>query len=700
MELIRETAKVGDLEIHFETGKLAKQTNAVVVTLGETSVLVTAAIGKEPKAVDFLPLTVEFRESNAAAGKIPGGYFRREGRPTERDILTCRVIDRPIRPLFPKAFRHEVQVIASPLANDKQNEPDVLALCGASAALMIGESPWDGPAAGIRVGRVNGKFVAFPTWEQQKRSDMNVIVACTADAIVMVEAGADQVPEADILDALWFAKDATVEIIEAQRRLAARVQKPKIPFVAKTIDPAIVAAVREIGITALRDALAISGKHARHTALKAVKAELAASLASQFPEQGADVATALDKLEVKLVREATVQGVRVDGRGLKDIRDLYIEMHPYDRPHGSAIFQRGETQAFVTTTLGTERDSLRLDTIRGDEVANFMLHYNFPPFCVGEVRALRGLARREVGHGALAQRAIAAIVPNDPNFPYTIRVVSDTLESNGSSSMAAVCGGCLALMDAGVPIKAPVAGVAMGLIQEGDRIAILSDILGDEDHLGDMDFKCCGSREGITALQMDMKVKGLTREIMSQALEQAREGRIHILDKMLAAIPAPRPDISKYAPRIVTIHVKLDKIRSIIGPGGKVIRGIQEQTGVVVNVDDTGRVTLASSDARAIERAKQIIETLTFEAEVGRCYSGVVKRIVDFGAFVEIMPGTDGLVHISELDDRKVDVVTDVVNEGDDVVVVVLEIDELGRVRLSRRKAFGVDPDEVLNLRA
>ncbi len=699
MEVIREVAQVGDRQIVFETGKLAKQANTVVVSLGETVVLVAVTISREPKDLPFMPLTVEYRDASAAAGKIPGGYFKREGRPTEKEILTCRLTDRPIRPMFPKNYRHETQVIGQVLSNDLQNEPDVLNMSAASAALAISSAPWAGPIAGIRVARVDGKLIAFPTFDEVAESDLNLVVACSHDAIIMVEAGAKQVPEAEMIDALMFAKQMSLPLVEAQQRLVARAGKPKLEWTEPSVDQGFRSMVMDKARAPMADALQIVGKHARHERVSAIRAAIVAELLVEHAGRGGEINSALDKLEKVIVRQATIAGRRVDGRGPADIRPLYMEVHPYDRPHGSALFQRGETQALATTTLGTERDAQRLDTIRGDVHNTFLLHYNFPPFCVGEARPMRGTSRREIGHGALAQRAIEVILPDLESFPYTIRVVSDTFESNGSSSMAAVCGGCLSLMDAGVPILAPVAGIAMGLIQEGTDIAILSDILGDEDHLGDMDFKCCGSAKGITALQMDIKVQGLTRDILERALEQARVGRLHILAAMLEKLPEPRKDISRYAPRVETIYVKVDKIRSIIGPGGKIIRGITEQTGVIININDDGRVTLASPSMSAIQKAKAIIEGLTFEAEPGQYYSGVVKRIVDFGAFVEIMPGTDGLVHISELENRRVDRVADVVSEGDDVVVKVINIDDTGRIRLSRKQAFGVDPDEVLNLR-
>jgi polyribonucleotide nucleotidyltransferase len=699
MEVIREVANIGGREITLETGKIAKQANTVLVTLGETTVLVAMTMSREPKDLPFLPLTVEFRDATAAAGKIPGGYFKREGRPTEREILTCRLTDRPIRPLFPKSYRFDTQVIGQVLSNDLQNEPDVLAMTGASAALMISPAPWAGPIAGIRVGRIDGKLIAFPTFDEIARSDLNLIVACSRDAIVMVEAGANQMPESEMIDALMFAKEQSLPLVEAQERLQKRAGKAKIEFVEPAIDEEFRSMVMDKARGAMTEALAIIGKHDRHEAIGEVKAKLIAELGEVGVTRREEISAAISKLEKTIVRKATVNGRRIDGRKPTDIRSIYIEVHPFERPHGSTLFQRGETQAITTTTLGTERDAQRLDTIRGDVNNTFLLHYNFPPYCVGEARPMRGTSRREIGHGALAQRALEAVLPDSETFPYTIRIVSDTTESNGSSSMAAVCGGCLSMMDAGVPIVAPVAGIAMGLIQEGDDIAVLSDILGDEDHLGDMDFKCCGTKDGITALQMDIKIHGLTRQILETALDQARAGRLHILAAMLEQLPEPRAEISRYAPRVETVWVKVDKIRSIIGPGGKVIRGISEQTGVVINVNDDGRVTLASPDQRAIERAKAIIEGLTFEAEPGQYYNGVVRRIVDFGCFVEIMPGTDGLVHISELENRRVDNVGDVVAEGDDVVVKVVNIDDQGRIRLSRKQAFGVDPDEVLNLR-
>ena len=700
MNVITESCSIGEVEISIETGKLAKQANSVVIRCGETTVLVTAVSQKEPKDLPFLPLTVEYREYNAAAGKIPGGYFKREGRLTDQETLTCRFIDRPIRPLFPKSYRNDTQVIGTVLSHDKVHEPDVLTITAASAALMISEVPWAGPIAGVRVARVQGKFVAFPSWDQIKIADIVIVVAVSRDAITMVEGGADQASESDMIDALMFAKEAAAPLIALQDRLRERAGKPKRAHIEPTVDLDFRGAVIAAAEPGLSAAFAIISKAERRAAIDTTVKAVTDKFLASHPARKGEIESAISKLEKKIVRSRVIrEGKRIDGRGPRDIRPIYIEAHPLARPHGSALFQRGETQAIVTTTLGTEQDVQRLDTIRGDVHRHFMLHYNFAPFCTGEAKPLRGQSRREIGHGALAERALRYVLPPHEKFPYMMRIVSETLESNGSSSMAAVCGGCLSLMDAGVPIKAPVAGIAMGLMQEGSEIAILSDILGDEDHLGDMDFKVTGTRTGITALQMDIKVEGLTREILTAALDQAREGRLHILAKMLEVLPEPRADTSKYAPRIVTVQIKVDKIRDIIGPGGKTIRAIIEQTGCAINVDDTGRVSIASDDPARIAKAKAIIEGLTAEAEVGAVYHGVVKRIVDFGAFVEILPGTDGLVHISELDDRRVEKVTDILQEGDEVVVKVLNVDQTGKIRLSRRAAFGVDPSEVQNLR-
>ncbi|MFO0636765.1 MAG: polyribonucleotide nucleotidyltransferase [Nannocystaceae bacterium] len=700
MNIVTESCQVGDVRISIETGRMAKQANSVVVTLGDTAVLVTAVSSQEPKLLPFLPLTVEYRENAFAGGKIPGGYFKREGRPTEAETLTCRVIDRPVRPLFPKGYRCDTQIIGHVLSHDRVHEPDVLAITGASAALTISDAPWAGPIAGIRVARVGGQFVAFPTWEQMGKADILLVVGVSRDAIVMVEGGGEQVPESAMIDALMFAREAAAPLIALQDRLRERAGKAKRSWAPPAVDEAFLAEVMKYAEPKMKPALSIKGKHERRDTVAAIEKETREKFLASHPDRGEEIATALAKLEKKIVRKNVIDThVRIDGRGLTDVRPLHIEVHPFERPHGSAIFQRGETQAYATCTLGTEYDAQRLDTLRGDVKRTFMLHYNFPPYSTGEAKPMRGSSRREVGHGALAERALKWVVPDAKEFPYVVRVVSDTMESNGSSSMASVCGGCLAMMDAGVPIKAPVAGIAMGLMQDGDKIAVLTDILGDEDHLGDMDFKVTGTATGITALQMDIKVEGLTRKILEDALEQARKARLHILDAMLQTLPAPRADISRYAPRIVTVQVKVDRIRDIIGPGGKMIRAIIEQTGAQINIDDHGLVTIASESIESIEKAKRIIDGITAEAEIGAYYQGVVTRTTDFGAFVEILPGTDGLVHISELENRRVQAVTDVIKEGDEVVVKVLNIDPTGKIRLSRKAAFGVDPSEVLNMR-
>ena len=572
---------------------------------------------------------------------------------------------------------------------------------GASAALTISDAHWEGPIAGVRVARIGGQFVAFPTWEQMAAADTLLVVGVSKDAIVMVEGGGEQVPEAAMIDALMFAKDAARPLIELQDRLRERAGKPKRAWAPPSVDEAFMAEVMAFAEPRMKPALSIKGKHERRDTVAAIEKETHEKFLAAHPTRGDEIANALAKLEKKIVRKSVIDThVRIDGRGLEDVRPLHIEVHPFERPHGSAIFQRGETQAYATCTLGTEYDAQRLDTLRGDVKRTFMLHYNFPPYSTGEAKPMRGSSRREVGHGALAERALKWVVPDAKVFPYVVRVVSDTMESNGSSSMASVCGGCLAMMDAGVPIKAPVAGIAMGLMQEGDKIAVLTDILGDEDHLGDMDFKVTGTATGITALQMDIKVQGLTRKILEDALEQARKARLHILNAMLEVLPTHRSDISRYAPRIVTVQVKVDRIRDIIGPGGKMIRAITEQSGAQINVDDSGRVSISSSSMESIDKARRLIEGLTAEAEIGAYYQGMVTRVADFGAFVEILPGTDGLVHISELENHRVNNVSDVLHEGDEVVVKVLNIDQTGRIRLSRKAAFGVDPSEVQNMRA
>jgi polyribonucleotide nucleotidyltransferase len=674
-----------------ETGKVAKQAGgAAWIEYGETVVLVTATASRSPReGVDFLPLTCDYQEKTFAAGKIPGGFFKREGRPAEKEILTSRLLDRPIRPLFPKGWNCEIQVIATVLSHDKENDPDIVAMLGSSVALTLSDIPFAGPIAAVRMGRVGGKLVVNPTTSQLPDSDLNLIVAAGKDAIVMVEGGARILPEDVVLEALFGAHQAVQPLIALQEELQRKVGKPKRTVVPPASDEALAAQVKEFATAKLKAALAKSVKQERYAALDAVGDETVGHFGAGDSERAKLVSSLVAKVTKNVVREQIItERKRLDGRGLADIRQITCEIDVLPRTHGSAIFTRGETQALVTTTLGTSSDEQKIDALIGEHYKKFMLHYNFPPYSTGEAKFLRGPGRREIGHGALAERSILPVLPDEADFPYTIRVVSEVLESNGSSSMASVCGGSLSLMQAGVPIKAPVAGVAMGLIKEGDQVRVLSDILGDEDHLGDMDFKVTGTRDGITAVQMDIKIGGVNREVMSQALEQARQGRLHILEKMAAAIDKPRGELSSHAPRIVTIKIKTDRIRDLIGPGGKTIRGIVEQTGCKIDVSDDGTVLVASSDGVAMQKALDHIRGLTAEAEVGKIYRGTVRRVVDFGAFVEIMPGTDGLVHISQLANERVRQVTDVVREGDVIDVKVLEVDRSGKIRLSRKEAL------------
>jgi polyribonucleotide nucleotidyltransferase len=701
---VREGVSFGNKELTIETGRMAKQADgAVVIRYGDTMVLVTAVASTAVRpGVDFMPLTVDYLEKTSAAGRIPGGYFKREGRMTEVEVLTSRLIDRPSRPLFPKGWRFDTQVIAMVVSTDRENASDVLAMTGASCALLISDVPWAGPYAGVRVGRVDGNFVVNPTFAQREQADLDLVVAASRDAIVMVEGGAGEVAEDVIVDALMFAHEAAQPLIDLQEKLRAAVGKPKREFVPPTKDPAIVERVAALAGQKIQAAMAIREKHERYGALDAAGAETLKALEGEFPDRAPEIGEAFESAKKKHLRELVLDtGRRIDGRATNDIRTITCEVGVLPRTHGSSLFTRGETQALVTTTLGTSQDAQHIEGITGDIEKRFMLHYNFPPFSTGETKPLRGASRRETGHGHLAERALARILPLEKDFPYTIRIVSEILESNGSSSMASVCGGTLSLMDGGVPIKTPVAGIAMGLIKEGERVAVLSDILGDEDHLGDMDFKICGSKAGVTAVQMDIKIQGLTREILDTALRQAREGRMFILGKMAEALAAPREDLSRYAPRIHTLRVKPDQIREIIGPGGKTIRGITAQTGVSIEVEDDGTVHIASPDGIAVKKAIDIIKGLTTEPEVGEFYMGVVKRIAEFGAFVEILPGTDGLVHISELDEKRVREVKDVCKEGDEMLVKVIGIDRAsGKIRLSRRETLGKTPDVVHNFRA
>jgi polyribonucleotide nucleotidyltransferase len=700
---VREGVIFGGKELTIETGRMAKQADgAVVVRYGDTMVLVTAVAASSIRpGVDFMPLTVDYLEKTSAAGRIPGGYFKREGRMTEVEVLTSRLIDRPSRPLFPKGWRFDTQVIAMVVSTDRENASDVLAMVGASCALHISDVPWDGPYAGVRVGRVDGQFVVNPTFAQRATADLDLVVAANRDAIVMVEGSCAEVSEDVIVDALMFAHKEAQALIDLQEKLRAAVGRPKRAFTPPEKDPAIVARVAEVAGQKISAAMGIRDKHERYGALDAAGAQTVEALTPEFPERAPEIKEAYESAKKKHLRELVLDTkFRIDGRGTSDIRNITCEVGVLPRPHGSSLFTRGETQALVTVTLGTSQDTQHIEGIIGDIEKRFLLHYNFPPFSTGETKPLRGASRRETGHGHLAERALARILPDEKSFPYVVRIVSEILESNGSSSMASVCGGTLSLMDAGVPIKTPVAGIAMGLIKEGDRIAVLSDILGDEDHLGDMDFKICGTKTGVTAVQMDIKIDGLTREILDTALRQAKDGRFHILGKMAEALAAPREEMSPYAPRIHTLRVKPDQIREIIGPGGKTIRGITAQTGVAIEVEDDGTVHIASPDGIAVKKAIDIIKGLTTEPEVGEYYMGVVKRLAEFGAFVEILPGTDGLVHISELDSKRVQTVQDVCKEGDEMLVKVIAIDrQTGKIRLSRRATLGENPEVVHNFR-
>jgi polyribonucleotide nucleotidyltransferase len=677
--------------LSIEVGRLAKQASgSALVQYGETVVLTTAVASQSTRpGIDFFPLTVDYQEKAFAAGKIPGGFFKREGRQGEKEILTSRLIDRPIRPLFADGYKCETQIIATVLSFDKENDADTIAMLGASAALHVSDIPFLSPIAGVRIGRIGGKFVINPLLSQLAESDLNLLVAGTKDSIVMVEGGARMLSEDVMLDALYTALDAMQPLIAMQEELRAKLGKPKREVVVGEIDANLRKAVEALALPRIEKAMTFVKKLERHTAVAAAHKEAAAAALEQFPEQDAAIGEVIEDVESRAMRQMIVkQKKRLDGRGVADVRPITCEVKVLPRTHGSSVFTRGETQALATATLGTASDEQRIDALAGEHYRKFMLHYNFPPFSVGETKPLRGPSRRDTGHGALAERALTPVLPDEKAFPYTIRIVSEILESNGSSSMATVCSGSLAMMDAGVPIKAPVAGIAMGLIKEGDDIAVLSDILGDEDHLGDMDFKVAGTAEGVTALQMDIKIHGVTKDIMRQALTQARDGRLHILDVMNKTLNTARGDISAHAPRIVSIKVRQDKIRDIIGPGGKVIRGIVEETGCKIDIEDDGTVFIASSEEAGMKRAIEIIEGITMEAQVGKVYKGTVRRIVDFGAFVEILPGTDGLLHISQIGPGRVQRVSDVLKEGDEIQVKVLEIDKSGKIRLSRKEAM------------
>jgi polyribonucleotide nucleotidyltransferase len=678
--------------LSIETGKMARQADgACVVQFGETEVLCTATAQENPTHLPFFPLTIEYRERTYAAGKIPGGFIKREGRPSDKEILSARLIDRPLRPLFPDGFRNETQIFVYVISADQENDADVIALTGASVALNLSRIPFSDPVAAVRIGRIQGQWVLNPTFQQLDYSDLDIVVAGTESALLMVEGGALEVPEEEIAEGLLVAHEGIRELISIQKELLAQVERPaEMEWTVEDVDQTFRERVVSLATSRVRSTLDLGDTAERNTALAAVRAEITQQLAEEWADSERDVSPIVKEIEKQEMREQILStGKRSDGRGVDEVRPITIETGLLPRTHGSALFTRGQTQSLGTVTLGTPADEQRLDTIDSpvQQTKSFMLHYNFPPFSTGEAKPVRGTSRREIGHGALAERALEPLLPPYDQFPYTIRVVSDILESNGSSSMATVCSGSLAMMDAGVPIKAACAGVAMGLIKEGDRVAVLTDILGMEDALGDMDFKVAGTKDGVTSIQMDIKIEGLTLDIMREALERAHRARMHILGEMDKALAAPREELSQYAPRLLTIKIHPAKIGEVIGPKGKTIRGIQEATGATINVEDDGTETI-SSPGEGGERARKMIEAITEEAEVGRIYEGVVKSTTSFGAFVEIMPGTEGLVHISELQEGRTENTEDVVKKGDIVPVKLLSIDEKGRLRLSRKAAL------------
>jgi polyribonucleotide nucleotidyltransferase len=686
---MRIETKFGEATLTIESGKIAKQASgSVLVTMGETAVLATAqASNDQREGIDFLPLTVDYQERFYSVGRIPGNFFRREiGRPTEKETLTSRFIDRPCRPLISKGWNYETQVIAQALSVDEKYDPDLLAMLAASAALTISDIPFDGPIAGTRVAKIYGQMVVNPTQDLLIDADLVLIVASSAEAVVMVEGGANQASEADLLDAIFTAHEAIQPLLKLQLDLQKDLGKPKRPVPVLVRDLELIQKVKEIYRQDMIAALSVKEKLPRHNQISALKSKVKEELAEAHPNSSSDISTALHELEADILRGSILsEGRRIDGRNLTQVRPITCEVGYLPRAHGSALFTRGETQSLGVATLGTSYDDQRLDTVIGDNSKSFMLHYNFPPYCTGEVKRLGAPGRREIGHGALAERALKSVLPGKDDFPYTIRLVSEILESNGSSSMASVCSGTLALMDAGVPITAPVAGVAMGLVVENEQVVILTDILGDEDHLGDMDFKVAGTHRGVTAVQMDIKIKGVTKAIMTQALEQAREARLHILEAMSKSISAPRTEISQYAPKTLIIEIKPDKIKDIIGPGGKNIKAIQVETESRLEVEDSGKVTIYAPNIEKAEQAAQAVRRFTVSPEIDQVYRGKVVKIVEFGAFVEILPGTDGLVHISQLAKERVQKVSDYVKEGDIIDVKVLGIDNKGKIRLSRR---------------
>jgi polyribonucleotide nucleotidyltransferase len=692
------SVEIGGRDLRFETGRLAQQASgSVLVRYGESAVLVTAVMSDFPReGIDFLPLTVDYLEKAYAAGRVPGGFFRREiGRPSEKETLTSRLIDRPLRPLFPKGTVNEIQIIATVLSGDMENDPDIVALNGAAAALEISDIPFNGPVAAVRVGKIDGQLVVNPTNSQLKESTLNLIVAGAPQGLVMVEAGAKMVQEDEVLEALFFAQEHLQPILGLIKDIGREIGRPKRPLEEPPDYEDLRQKIEALAKDKILAAVSIPEKQARYRALDQARDEVLAELGPEVEDLEKVPANLFADVKKKLVRNLVLtEQRRIDSRSYTDVRPISGEVAMLSRTHGSAIFTRGETQALAVATLGTPSDEQKIETLVGETFKSFMLHYNFPPYSVGETRMLRGPSRREIGHGALAERAISQVLPSAEEFPYTIRIVSEILSSNGSSSMATVCGASMALMDAGVPLKAAVAGVAMGLIKEEDRVAVLSDILGDEDALGDMDFKVAGTSKGITALQMDIKMTGLTREIMGQALSQAQEARLHILGKMNGIIAEPSPTLKEHAPKIIVITVNPDKIREVIGPGGKMVKQIVAATGVKIDIEDDGRIHISSPDQKAADEAIRMIQEITAEPEIGAIYTGKVKKIMDFGAFVEILPGTDGLVHISELAHRRVKTVDEILKEGDEVMVKVLDVDRQGKIRLSRKALIPNDNPE------
>ncbi|MCL4546584.1 MAG: polyribonucleotide nucleotidyltransferase [Deltaproteobacteria bacterium] len=686
-----ESLDLDGKKITIETGRLAKQASgSALVTIGKTKVLVTTCVNKNIKeGTDFLPLTVNYVEKFYSAGKIPGGFFKREGRATEKEVLTSRFLDRPIRPLFPENYFFDTQVIATVISMDEENDPDMAAMLGVSFSLMSSEIPFNGPTAGVRVGRINGEFIINPTYQEIEKSDTHLVIAGSIDAITMVEGSFDELDEEDILSAINFGHSKIIELVSFQNSILEKLDTKKMEIILPAMPEELVERIKENAYSELKKCVLITSKQERNEAISLLREKTNTLFSEIYPDNENLIYSVFEDIQKEILRNLILdEGKRIDGRGLKDIRPITCSIGEIPMAHGSAVFTRGETQALVVTTLGTKFDEQIIDAPEKESFKRFMIHYNFPPFSVGEVAPLRGPGRREIGHGSLGEKALRYVIPSKDEFPYTIRVVSEILESNGSSSQATICGAILSLMDAGVPIKSPIAGIAMGLIKENEKVAILTDILGDEDHLGDMDFKVAGTRNGVTALQMDIKIAGVTDDILRKALAQAKEGRIVILDIMLKTISEPKKELAPNAPQIITMKVKPDKVREIIGQGGKVIKGIIEKSGAKIDIDDTGKINIYSSDKNSLDIAVAIINDITQEAEIGKIYYGKVRKIMEFGAFVEIFPGTDGLVHISQLDEKRVENVLDILKEGDEVKVKVIDIDKAGKIKLSRKAAL------------